>query len=61
MANLDELRARAWQHYQAGDRQQAERLCWEMLQQQPLHTDALYLLGVGVAWIFRKRDAEEPT
>jgi predicted O-linked N-acetylglucosamine transferase (SPINDLY family) len=46
MANPDELHARAWQHYHSGDRQQAERLCWEMLRMQPLHADAIYLLGV---------------
>src|SRR5262249_36675269 len=44
--NPDELHARAWQHYHAGDRPQAERLCWDLLRQQPLHADAIYLLGV---------------
>ncbi len=46
MADLSELHTRAWQHYQTGDRQQAERLCWEMLRTEPLHADAVYLLGV---------------
>lgn len=46
MVDLNELHARAWQHYQAGDRAQAERLCWEMLRAAPLHADAVYLLGV---------------
>src|SRR5579883_776909 len=46
MADLSELHTRAWQHYQTGDRQQAERLCWEMLRAEPLHADAIYLLGV---------------
>jgi predicted O-linked N-acetylglucosamine transferase (SPINDLY family) len=46
MASLTELQAQAYQRYQAGDRAQAERLCWDMLRVQPLHAEALYLLGV---------------
>jgi predicted O-linked N-acetylglucosamine transferase (SPINDLY family) len=46
MSIPDDLHARAWQHYQAGDRAQAERLCWDILREQPLHADAIYLLGV---------------
>jgi protein O-GlcNAc transferase len=55
MSNRDEWQARAWQYFQAGDREQAERLCWEILRQEPLHADAIYLLGVvaleGDRWL----------
>ncbi len=37
--------ARALQHYQAGDRAGAERLCWDLLAREPLHAEAVYLLG----------------
>jgi predicted O-linked N-acetylglucosamine transferase (SPINDLY family) len=38
--------AQALRHYQAGERRQAEQLCWEVLQREPLHAEAIYLLGV---------------
>lgn len=46
MASPDQWSARAWQAYQAGQREQAEQLCWEALRQRPLDADLLYLLGV---------------
>jgi protein O-GlcNAc transferase len=46
MANAEDLLARAWQHYRARDSAAAERACLDLLDLQPLHADALYLLGV---------------
>src|SRR5947208_2994144 len=46
MTTADSLYAQAMKHYQAGERPQAERLCWEALRRQPLHPEAIYLLGV---------------
>ena len=45
MAGLDES-AGPWQHYQANEREQSERLCWEALRLQPLDAASIYLLGV---------------
>lgn len=46
MANPQDLLPLAQQHYQAGQRQQCEALCWEVLQARPLDPEALYLLGL---------------
>jgi predicted O-linked N-acetylglucosamine transferase (SPINDLY family) len=46
MTSLEDMHARAWQAYHAGQRAQAEQFCWEMLRAEPLHADAIYLLGV---------------
>lgn len=40
------LYARAIQRYRAGEDGDAERFCWEVLQHEPLHAEAIYLLGV---------------
>lgn len=46
MNDVGPLYTQALQHYQAGDCGQAERLCWDILQREPLHAEAIYLLGV---------------
>jgi protein O-GlcNAc transferase len=46
MSSVAPLHAQALQHYRAGEHGQAERLCWEVLQREPLHAEAIYLLGV---------------
>src|SRR5882724_1685963 len=46
MATPEESQARAWQFYHAGNQASAERACLEVLEQQPLHAEALYLLGL---------------
>jgi predicted O-linked N-acetylglucosamine transferase (SPINDLY family) len=45
MSTFQELIAQARARYHAGDHAQAEKLCWEALRQEPLHPDAIYLLG----------------
>jgi predicted O-linked N-acetylglucosamine transferase (SPINDLY family) len=40
------LHTQALRHYQAGEHGLAERLCWDLLQRDPLHVQAIYLLGV---------------
>ena len=46
MSGVEPLHAEALRHYQTGQHREAERLCWEVLQRQPLHVEAIYLLGV---------------
>ena len=41
----DELRNEAYRLYQAGDQAGAERLCHQLLQQQPRNFEAIHLLG----------------
>src|SRR5262249_28650771 len=45
MPTSQELIAHARAQYQGGDRVRAEQLCWEALRLEPLHPDAIYLLG----------------
>jgi predicted O-linked N-acetylglucosamine transferase (SPINDLY family) len=44
--SLEDLRNEAYRRYQAGDCQGAEWFCRQVLQYQPNHTEAIYLLGV---------------
>jgi predicted O-linked N-acetylglucosamine transferase (SPINDLY family) len=46
MSSAAQLHAQALQQYRAGEHGQAERLCWEILRLEPLHAEAIYLLGV---------------
>src|SRR4051812_31020969 len=44
--SLEHLRNEAYRIYQTGDLATAERLCRQVLQQEPRHAEAVYLLGV---------------
>lgn len=46
MSDAAQLHARALRHYQAGEPQAAESICWEVLDREPLNVEAIYLLGV---------------
>jgi tetratricopeptide (TPR) repeat protein len=46
MATVAEAMAQALRHYQAGELQQAERVCQEILQADPYHAEATHLLGM---------------
>jgi predicted O-linked N-acetylglucosamine transferase (SPINDLY family) len=59
MATVAEAMAAALRHYRAGERSQAEQLCRQILQVEPGHVPALYLLGNTLAVDGRLAEAVE--
>jgi protein O-GlcNAc transferase len=55
--NVEELEVQARQAYHAGQRSQAERLCWAILKRRRLHPEAIYLLGVLALEAVRHEEA----